>query len=92
MKIADMFGAGLPVCALNYGPCITERIDHGHNGLLFSTADELVAQWIDLFRGFPTRSPLLERLHRGVATSASVRWTENWREQAAPLFRAPQAS
>jgi beta-1,4-mannosyltransferase len=86
MKIADMFGAGLPVCALNYGSCITERIDHGHNGLLFSTADELAAQWLELFRGFPLRSPLLQRLHRGVAASASRRWIENWREQAAPLF------
>lgn len=89
MKVADMFGAGLPVCALNYGPCLAERINHGHNGLLFSAADELVAQWMELFRGFPQPSPLLERLHRGVSTSSSLRWSANWKEQAARVFVAP---
>lgn len=86
MKIADMFGAGLPVCALNYGPCLSERIDHGRNGLLFASADELAAQWMELFRGFPQPSPLLERLRRGVTTSSSLRWSENWRQQAASCF------
>lgn len=88
MKVADMFGAGLPVCALNYSPCLAERIDHRHNGLLFSTGAELAAQWLELFRGFPEPSPLLERLRRGVATTNSRRWTENWKECAAPLFSA----
>jgi len=86
MKVADMFGAGLPVCALNYGPCLGERITHGENGLLFSGADELAAQWLELFRGFPQPSPLLERLRRGVATASSRRWSQNWKEQVAPLF------
>jgi beta-1,4-mannosyltransferase len=86
MKIADMFGAGLPVCALDYGPCLSERIDHGRNGLLFATADELAAQWMELLRGFPQHSPLLERLRRGVEASSSRRWCENWRQSAAPRF------
>lgn len=86
MKVADMFGAGLPVCALNYGPCLKERIIHGENGLLFSTAEELAAQWMELFRGFPRPSALLERLRHGVATSSSRRWTQNWHEEVGHLF------
>jgi len=38
MKIADLFGAGVPVCALDYGACLAERVRHGDNGLLFSNA------------------------------------------------------
>jgi beta-1,4-mannosyltransferase len=86
MKVADMFGAGLPVCALNYGPCLAERIEHGHNGLLFGSAEELAAQWLELFRGFPQPTPLLERIRRGALTSSSLRWCDNWREQTAPVF------
>ena len=37
MKMADLFGAGVPVCALDYGACLAERVRHGDNGLLFST-------------------------------------------------------
>jgi beta-1,4-mannosyltransferase len=33
MKIADLFGAGVPVCALDYGACLAERVRHGDNGL-----------------------------------------------------------
>ena len=29
IKIADLFGAGVPVCALDYGACLAERVRHG---------------------------------------------------------------
>ena len=41
MKVADLFGAGVPVCALDYGASLAERVRHGDNGLLFSTAEQL---------------------------------------------------
>jgi beta-1,4-mannosyltransferase len=88
MKVADMFGAGLPVCALDYGPCLRERIEHRRNGLLFSAPEELVQHWIELFGGFPAASPLLAELRRGVAAAGSRRWTQSWREHAAPIFAA----
>jgi len=43
MKIVDMFGCCLPVCALNY-QCITELVKHEENGLLFTSSDELFTQ------------------------------------------------
>ena len=53
MKIADLFGAGVPVCALDYGACLAERVRHGDNGLLFSTARQLADLLFDLFETFP---------------------------------------
>src|SRR5438093_5293250 len=51
MKVADLFGAGVPVCALDYGVCLAERVRHGDNGLLFSTSVQLSHVLFDLFEG-----------------------------------------
>lgn len=40
-QVVDMFGCGLPVCALTYS-CIGELVSHQANGLLFATPDQLV--------------------------------------------------
>eukprot|EP00887_Chlorella_sp_A99_P002063 scaffold18.g2063.t1 len=50
-RVVDMFGCGLPVCTVAY-PCIGELVSHEHNGLLFSTPEQLAQQLLDLFRGF----------------------------------------
>ena len=46
-----MFGSSLPVCAVRF-PTITELVQHGHNGMIFSNASELSHQIIELL--FPT--------------------------------------
>jgi beta-1,4-mannosyltransferase len=89
MKVADMFGCGLPVCAADYGPCLTEQVQHGVNGLVFSSAMELAQQLYDLFKGFPDETPLLCRLGRNVKLTARVRWTANWQEHARAIFANP---
>ena len=82
MKVIDMFGAGLPVCALNYGPCLAEQVQHRVNGLLFETGTELAAQLRELFGGFPAGSPLLEQLRQGVERSRQEPWDASWKEHA----------
>lgn len=86
MKVADMFGAGLPVCALDYGPCLAEQIRHGENGLLFATSAQLARQLCELFTGFPEHAPLLDHLRRHALASGRVHWEEEWRTVAQPLF------
>jgi beta-1,4-mannosyltransferase len=86
MKIADMFGAGLPVCALDYGPCLAETVRHDVNGLLFTTGHELAEQVYALFRGFPDDTPFLDRLRSNVATAGGPRWADEWNVVARPLF------
>src|SRR5262249_7321612 len=88
MKLADMFGSGLPVCALDYGPCLAEQVQHGVNGLLFATSAQLAAQLYTLFQGFPDDTPLLHQLQRNVNAFACERWADGWREVAQPVFTA----
>jgi beta-1,4-mannosyltransferase len=86
MKIADLFGAGVPVCALDYGACLAERVRHGENGLLFSTARQLADVLFDLFESHPSDHSLLERLRVGARKSARPTWEEGWTREARPAL------
>ena len=86
MKVADLFGAGVPVCALDYGACLAERVRHGDNGLLFSTARQLADVLFELFETFPGSQPQLDRLRTGARRSARPTWEEGWLREAKPLL------
>ena len=81
MKIADMLGSGLPVCALEY-PCLAEMLCDGENGRLFSSSEQLAGELLDLFEGFPDRTPLLDRMRENILASAEPRWADEWRDRA----------
>jgi beta-1,4-mannosyltransferase len=89
MKIADLFGAGVPVLALDYGACLAERVRHGDNGLLFSTAEQLADVLFDLFETFPADQKALERLRAGARKSARPTWEEGWAREARPVLLTP---
>ena len=84
MKIADLFGAGVPVCALDYGACLAERVRHGDNGLLFSTGRQLADVIFDLFEQFPGDQKALDRLRNGARKLARPTWEEGWTREARP--------
>lgn len=86
MKIADLFGAGVPVCALDYGACLAERVRHADNGLLFSTAAQLADVLFDLFQHYPRDQQLLDRLRAGARKSARPTWEEGWAREARPVL------
>ena len=92
MKVVDMFGAGLPVCALNF-PCLHELVKHGKNGLIFNCGMELASQLERLFEDFLAEPPSqavkgeLAKMRRYVELAGEQeRWEENWEKNAAPLF------
>ncbi len=86
MKVADLFGAGVPVCALDYGACLAERVRHGDNGLLFSTSRQLADVLFELFETYPSDQASLDRLRSGARRSARPTWEEAWLRDARPVL------
>jgi len=82
MKIADMQGAGLPVCALDYGPCLDEALRHEDTGLRFADAAALARQWIDLLATFPRATEHLARLRSNVEKARGTTWRAGWEAEA----------
>jgi beta-1,4-mannosyltransferase len=91
MKVVDMFGAGLPVCAVDYD-CITELVQPNSTGLLFKTPQQLADQLLSLLKGFTgnadqDKGGQLAGLRAGVAKEqCDWRWQDNWQAVAAPVF------
>jgi beta-1,4-mannosyltransferase len=86
MKVAELFGASVPVCALDYGACLAERVRHADNGLLFSTARQLADILFDLFEGYPADQSMLDRLRQGARRSSQLTWEQGWEKEAKPVL------
>lgn len=88
MKIVDMFGCGLPVCAYNF-LCLSELVNHDVNGWKFDDAAQLSDQLQTWFQGFPHSKSQQERdarFRKELETFQKLRWHENWTFNALPLF------
>ncbi len=88
MKIADMHGAGLPVCALDYGPCLDEMLRHDDTGLRFADAETLARQWVALLATFPDATPDLDRLRANVEKARGTTWRAGWETEAREILLA----
>lgn len=91
MKVVDMFGCGLPVCAFSY-PALSELVVAKSNGLVFESAGELRSQFVQLFKGYPLDQPdnhvQLAAMRKVIAsTFQSTRWEDNWSNTLFPLLR-----
>lgn len=96
VQVVDMFGCGLPVCALTYS-CIGELVSHEHNGLLFATPNQLAQQLVSCFRSSngsssTIGSPLLARLRRGVEGASMARWHDTWRKIVLPVLEGSSSN
>ena len=87
MKVLDMYGCGLPVCAVGFA-CLHELLTHGRNGLVFRTKDELASQLHSLLSPTDAAAKKLAQLRAGVAEveASRPRWAENWSVSAGPLL------
>jgi beta-1,4-mannosyltransferase len=82
MKVVDMFGCELPVCAVAY-PTLAELVVDGVNGRTFRTKEELAERLLELMASKRERS----RLRANIAhEQKSNRWAESWKANAQPLF------
>jgi len=85
MKVVDMFGAGLPVCAVGFD-CLEELVVHGKNGLVFDSSQQFAEQLGRLLNSWPHAGDELQALQEGVKEFQSLRWRDNWQASAAQLF------
>ncbi|KAK7468495.1 mannosyltransferase [Stygiomarasmius scandens] len=101
MKVVDMFGCGLPVCALNF-KCLPELVKHEKNGLIFNDSTELAEQLESLLTSFPDSprlNSLRESLGQAIRNTRNTHayslesseewewcsWSENWNHRMKPL-------
>ncbi|OZJ03352.1 hypothetical protein BZG36_02993 [Bifiguratus adelaidae] len=83
MKVVDMFGCGLPVCAIQF-ECLHELVTDGANGLIFNSASQLADQWEDLFVKHPKK---LDQLRENVIFEyADDSWEKSWKSTLPDLF------
>ncbi|XP_048188366.1 chitobiosyldiphosphodolichol beta-mannosyltransferase isoform X3 [Perognathus longimembris pacificus] len=84
MKVVDMFGCCLPVCAVTF-KCLHELVRHGENGLVFKDAEELATQLQMLFSKFPDSTGKLQQFRENLRGTEQLRWDESWRQTVFPL-------
>jgi beta-1,4-mannosyltransferase len=80
MKVLDMFGCQVPVCAMGF-PCLSELVRDNVNGFVFQTATELAVCLDTLLGRFPMDTSKLDQLRAGV--KGMERWEGHWRRHAA---------
>uniref|UniRef100_A0A8C9AQB8 Glycosyltransferase subfamily 4-like N-terminal domain-containing protein n=1 Tax=Prolemur simus TaxID=1328070 RepID=A0A8C9AQB8_PROSS len=85
MKVVDMFGCCLPVCAVNF-KCLHELVKHEENGLVFEDSEELAAQLQMLFSKFPDPAGKLSQFRKNLRESERLRWDESWTRTVLPLL------
>jgi beta-1,4-mannosyltransferase len=88
MKIVDLFAAGVPVCALDYGPVLREQVSDGETGLFFRNAGDLAA----LLKRLEHEPGILERMRYSLRGLPKTTWAEEWTRVAAPVFGVSHGS
>lgn len=89
MKVVDMFGCCLPVCAYNFN-CLYELVKHEINSYVFKDNNELTQQLLKWFDNYPNNEQQ-QQIERKFKTKLhkfqETRWEKNWQQHAYPLFQ-----
>lgn len=90
MKVLDLFGCRVPVCAMNFA-CLSELVTDDVNGRVFDTSSQLADQLWELLEPLaetPAAGPhcfgRLEQYSRNL--QKQKRWSDNWKEHALPVI------
>ena len=86
MKVVDMFGCKLPVCAIDF-KCLSELVEHGKTGLVFRNVEELTQQMLELIHDFDHGGKKLNQMRQNIALS---NWDRSWATHALPVFQSYQ--
>ncbi|CAG8516658.1 3577_t:CDS:10 [Paraglomus brasilianum] len=99
MKVVDMFGCGLPVCAVHYEWYVYLRVHyctanselifkHKKNGLVFKDAGQLTQQIIDLFKNYPVNADVLDSMREEIEKFRKENSENHWDLTILPILGA----
>ncbi|KAJ0058447.1 hypothetical protein NL108_014625 [Boleophthalmus pectinirostris] len=89
MKVVDMFGCSLPVCAIHFN-CLHELVKHDENGLIFKDSHELAQQLQTLLSDFPSAlEGKLASFRTNLRLNRGQSWDLNWDQNVLPLIQKP---
>ena len=75
MKVVDMFGTRLPVCAFKFS-CIQELVKENENGLLFTDGKELAHHLIDLLPNMNVEDSKIQKFRFNLKRFTG--WNNEW--------------
>ncbi|XP_975242.2 chitobiosyldiphosphodolichol beta-mannosyltransferase [Tribolium castaneum] len=89
MKVVDMFGCGLPVCAFDF-KCLNELVKDGENSFIFKSPEDLSRHVLNWFENFPNnenQKRTASKFKTELQSFQNLRWKENWELVASPIFK-----
>ena len=78
MKLSDFRGVGVPVCAYDYAPVLSEAITPGREGVTFRDPGELSAVLLALAAADLSAVPKFAASRAWLAAHPAERWDEHW--------------
>jgi beta-1,4-mannosyltransferase len=86
MKLADFRGAGVPVCAFDYAPVLTEVLTSGHEGVTFHEPGQLASVLLALATADLSTTPAFAAARAWLAGHPGERWEAEWPRAASALM------
>jgi beta-1,4-mannosyltransferase len=83
--LSDLRAAGVPACAYDYAPVLTEVLTNGHEGVRFGEPGELMALLVTVATGDASDSSAIAKSRAWLAANPSERWEDQWSKAMAPL-------
>ena len=86
MKLADFRGAGVPVCAFDYAPVLSEVLTPGHEGVTFHEPGQLASVLLALATADLSTTPAFAAARAWLAGNPGERWEAEWPRAASALM------
>jgi len=85
MKVVDMFGCRLPVAAVKF-PALSELVEDGVTGRVFTDSSQLTDIIIKWFSNFPEPQEDHETFRQNIDKFRQIGWDKNWNSVALDVF------
>ena len=87
MKVADFRGGGVPVCAFDYGPVLSEVLRPGREGVTFHEPGQLASLFTALATADFSGVPTFAAARAWLASNGCERWEDQWTGAALPVLQ-----